>query len=300
MLSFVDSVIRMGVINGLKKMNTELELMPKEPLVEPNRAMAVKDPESILRYALDKGAPVETIERLLAVRRELKAEQAKEAFDRALAEFQAECPVIVKQKGVPDRSGQIAYRYSPLEDIVAQCKPHLQKHGFSFTLDTDLASEQGWVIAICKVTHFGGHCEPSKAKFPLGTKTQIMSDTQVYAAALTFASRRAFCNAFGIVVAGEDSDGRVTKPKPSGPSTKAVDNVAVRDLAKELWNLLPANVSGKHANWKEAKQFLVDEDFITPDEHGGDVYAPVLSAERFKQVIAKVKGKLTQVGQRSG
>jgi len=268
-------------------MSAELELMPAEK----SQAVAIRDPESILRFAIEKGANVETIERLLAVRRELKAEQSKELFDKALADFQAECPVIVKQKCVADTIGSLLYKYSPLEDIVAQCKPHLQKQGFSFTLDTDLASEQGWVIAICKVTHHGGHCEYSKVKFPLGAGTRAMSTTQIYAAALTFASRRAFCNAFGIVVAGEDSDGRVSKPKPQGPSTKAVDNAAVRDLAKELWNLLPANVAGKHPNWKEAKQFLVDEGFITPEEHGGDVYAPALSAERFKQVIAKVKEK---------
>jgi len=266
----------------------ELELMPSAP-----SEMAVRDPESILRFAIEKGATVETIERLLAVRRELKAEQSKEAFDRALSAFQAECPVIIKQKGVPDRSGNTAYKYSPLEDIIAQIKPFLQKHGFNFTLDTDLSSEQGWVIAICKVTHCAGHCEPSRAKFPLGTKTQIMSDTQVYAAALTFASRRALCNAFGIVVAGEDSDGRTSKPKPPGPSTKEPDNKSVRDLARKLWTMLPSNVAGKNPNWKHAKQFLVDEALIDPEEHGGDDYAPALTAERYEQVISKTREKMS-------
>ena len=41
---------------------------------------------------------------------------------------------------------------------------------------------------------------------PLGNKTRIMSQTQVEAAALTFAKRYAFCNAFGILTGDEDTD----------------------------------------------------------------------------------------------
>lgn len=266
----------------------ELQLAKPESQVPAVR----DDPEAILRFAIEKGADIGTIERMMVVRDKLKAEQAKEAFDRAMAAFQAECPVIVKNKDVNDLSGSLLYKYCPLEYIIAQVRPLLQKHGFSYALDTDLTAEAGYVIAVCKAVHQAGHSECSKAKFRLGTKTRAMSDTQVDAAALTFASRRAFQNAFGIVVAGEDSDGQTEKPKGPGPSTKQASNPSVRDLVKELWSILPASVAGKNPNWKLAKQLLVDENLISPEEHGGDEYAPSLTPERFREVIKKANEKL--------
>lgn len=248
--------------------------------------LAMSEPESILRYAIDHKAGVEVVEKMMAVRRELKAEAAQAAFDAALRDFQAECPVIVKGKLVPDSSGKVAYSYAPLEDILAQVKPLLQKHGFSFTLDTDVESKDGWVIAKCHVTHCAGHCRVSTAKFPLGAGTRIMSATQVYAAALTFASRRVFCNAFGIVTGGEDLDGRTSSPKPQGPSTIAPTEASLKALAQELWSILKP-VRGPEKNWKAANQWMWDEAIIADTQ-----CAPELTAAEFREAIQKAKEKL--------
>jgi hypothetical protein len=62
------------------------------------------------------------------------------------------------------------------------------------------------VKATCMAKHKDGHSEPSSMEVPLGTKTAVMSDTQVVAAALTFAKRYAFCNVFGILTSDEDAD----------------------------------------------------------------------------------------------
>jgi len=263
--------------------------MSEAVVIREPSAVAKSDPESILRYAIDKGADVSVIERMMAIRRELQQEQAKAAFDSALAAFQAECPVISKQKEVPDRSGKTAYKYAPFEDIIAQVKHLLHKHGFSYALDTDTESKDGWVIAKCQVTHQGGHTDVKTAKLPLGTKTPVMSDTQVYAAALTFASRRVFCNAFGIVTAGEDMDGRIGKVKPAGPSTLAPDRTELKALAGELWAAL-ATVRGADKNWKAANQWLWDEAVIGDQEE-----APNLTPARFKEVTAKAKEKLHEL-----
>jgi len=66
--------------------------------------MAVRhDAEALIAKAIDKNVHVETTERLLMMRRELKAEWAKEAFDKAMSAFQAECPIIKKNKGRQNR-----------------------------------------------------------------------------------------------------------------------------------------------------------------------------------------------------
>jgi len=171
------------------------------------------DIEGMFRYAIDKGADMTT---LMNVRRELNQEAAKKAFDDALSSFQAECPVITKTRGVSTSGGQVAYKYAPIELVEFVIRPIESKYGFSHTFDSDVSSQDGWVIASCIVTHRAGHTRTATIKLPLGTKTNIMSNTQVHASALTFANRRALTNVYGLVLAGEDFDGG-SKPKAPGP-----------------------------------------------------------------------------------
>lgn len=201
----------------------QTELMTAREAQPLTKAAPTLDIENIFKYAIEHQGTAETMEKLMAIRRELNAEAAKKAFDEAMAAFQAECPVVTKITGVPTAQGRTAYKFAPFEHVIATVKPCLQKHGFCWALDTDTESQQGWVIAKCHVTHSGGHTVTSTAKFPLGTKTGIMSETQVYASALTFASRRVFQNAFGIVCAGEDFNGATEKPKPTGPASATSD-----------------------------------------------------------------------------
>ena len=253
--------------------------------------------ESIFALAIEKQGTAETLEKLMGIRRELNAEASKKAFDEAMAAFQAECPPVRKTKSVATNSGQRAYSYAPLEVVISEVKPYLEKHGFSYAFDTDTSSQPGWVIAKCDVTHRGGHMVSKTAKFPLGTKTGIMSETQVYAAALTFASRRVFQNAFGIVCEGEDMDGRTQNPKPAGPSTKAPAEISTRELATKLWNLIKPIVSqvpdwDSHT-WEGHNQWLWENDIL--DGGNPDDAAPNLSSKRFAEVIAATEKVLKGV-----
>jgi hypothetical protein len=272
-----------------KPENTEL-LQADQPSTAMVPTISLVNVESLINKAVDAKSAVEVLKELRAMELDMHERRAKEMFDESMSAFQSDCPTILKEKGVPDRSGRIAYKYAPVEVIESQIRPICRKHGFSHTFDTDIASQQGWVIAKCIVTHRAGHSRISTAKFPLGTQTQIMSDTQVYAAALTFANRRALQNAYGLVLAGEDLDGATGKIKPAGPSTKQADG-DTRLLATALWKLIPSDAAGKNPNWSKAKQWLLDADIITPEEHAGDVYALQVSPERYGAIIEAVKKK---------
>jgi hypothetical protein len=154
-----------------------------------NALVAAKgmSPEVLIAQAIERNVPVETMEKLLAMRRELKGEQAKEAFNAALSAFQAECPVIRKGKPVFNKDKSIRYVYAPLEAIVEQVKPLLQRHGFSFTVDS--AVEENWVGAVCKVTHQLGHSETSTFKVPVD-RDAFMSAPQRFASARRGRRRR--------------------------------------------------------------------------------------------------------------
>ena len=232
----------------MKKHHEILEIVPQEHR-EVSRPSQSFDVESVFRLAIEKGGGVETIERLMAIRREMKAEAAKAAFDAALAAFQSECPVIQKTKA----GAKNAYHYAPIEEIVEQTKALRSKHGFSHQITAETTN--GKVKATCKVTHREGHCDFAVFEVPIDSKNPMQSDPQKYAAALTFATRYAFRSAFGIVTGDEDNDAATARPKPAGPM-QATNATKARflQLLKE-WNL---DV--------KAHAYAIDLAIVMPDE----------------------------------
>lgn len=184
----------------------------------------VLNPSHLLEMAVKQNASIETIEKLLAMRRELKAEWAKEQYDLAMAKFQSECPIIKKTKsGAKTKGGTVAYKYAPLDSIIAQVKDLLDKHGFSYTFKTE--TQKDGVKVMCIGKHKDGHQETSEIEIPLGKRTDIMSDSQVVASALTFAKRYAFCNVFGIMTADEDDDAGKTKLTLKDLENRALESI---------------------------------------------------------------------------
>ncbi len=206
------------------------------------RAITAVDPQALLAQAIDKGMPVESMERLLAMRREMKAEWARDQFFAALTGFQKECPVVEKTKKVmnkkksDDKEAGVRYSYAPLEDVVATVQPFLEKWGFSWTVKP--TQTDGHVKASCYAHHKDGHEEVTEFEVPLDPQS-YMSDPQRAAAALTFARRYAFINAFGIVTKGEDNDAqqddeprRTREPLRAPQERKAEDAVPVAHEVK--------------------------------------------------------------------
>jgi hypothetical protein len=165
--------------------------------------------ERLIRAAIEKQVPVDTMERLLVMRRELKAEHAREAFFRSLMEFQGKCPVIPKTKTAD--TGTYKYDYAPLDKIVEAVKPHLQACGLSYTVQT--RHEPDSMVAICTVHHVGGHSESSEFRAPI-ERTARMNDMQKAASAQTYAKRYAFCNALGILTGDDDDDAQSASVTP--------------------------------------------------------------------------------------
>lgn len=187
--------------------------------------------ESLISQALNEKVSIETIERLLVMRRELKQEKAKEAYNLAMAHFQSECPIIKKTKQVKNKDGSLRYGYAPLDSIVRQTKGLIQKHGFSYTIDAIV--EDRWVSAICKIVHELGHSESSHFRIPIISEG-FMTEPQKFASALTFAKRYAFCNAFGILTGDEDDDSVITaKPQVKKESKERIYQLAIKGIEKE-------------------------------------------------------------------
>ena len=177
--------------------------------------------EGFISQAIEKGLPIETIERFLDMRRQFRADQAREAYVMAMAQFQKECPVIAKTKAVMNKDKTaVTYRYAPLDSIVLQVKDALGNNNLAYNFREERSEDGTKVTVICTIRHSMGHSEESSFTVDVGAEA-YMSDTQKYGARNTFAKRYAFMNALGILTGDEDTDAReLTKKAPKlNPAT---------------------------------------------------------------------------------
>jgi len=191
-----------------KIMENALVMAEENLVVSPvEESIATINTQALFEQAIEKNTPIETMERLLAMRRELKAEAARDSYFKSLSAFQMECPIIEKKKPVCDKSGTVRYKYAPLDDILSQVKPVLLKHGFSYTIKTKQDNES--VTAVCYTHHVDGHSESTEFRVPIDAKA-YMNVAQKVASALTFSKRYSFCDAFGIITGDGDDDSNYT------------------------------------------------------------------------------------------
>lgn len=228
-------------------MTEQIKKTKEVALVESNEV------NSFITEAIAKSLPVETMQKLFELRKEVKAEQAREEFMRAMANFQKDCPVIVKRKIVTEKGGQeVRYKYAPLDDIVEQVKKPLAENELSYDFITE---DTGTFLNVtCTVTHALGYSKTSSFKIPIGTEA-FMSDVQKYGARVTFAKRYAFCNALGILTGDEDTDAKEDSKKKDAPvvnvkanitsllkklGEKTTDQATIHEAIKRLTKLDPA------------------------------------------------------------
>jgi len=192
------------------------------------RRFLALSPQELLGKAIAKG-DINTLERLLQMRRELEEERAQKEYMQALARFQRICPVIPKTKIVRNKAkdgeeGTIRYRYAPLDVIIGLVHQPLADCGFSYMIEGE--QKENAFTAIVHGYHAGGHSKSSRMTVPI-MASDYMTAPQSVASAQTFSKRQAFCNLWGIVATDTDDDARSAGlPTPNGG--KATDGAAER------------------------------------------------------------------------
>ena len=195
---------------------------------EPSRNVASVD--NFIAKAIETNADVQTLERLFALHKEVKAEQARSAFVQALANFQKECPSIEKTKKVTNKDGTLRYTFAPLDGIAEQIKDTLANNGFSYSWDVDQPENMMKVTAT--LTHIEGHAETSTLAIPI-VSDGYMTEPQKYASAQTYAKRYTLLNVLGISTADEDTDATDVGDEKDAKSVKAQIVLYLRRLGYE-------------------------------------------------------------------
>lgn len=176
--------------------------------MEPEASVpAVLTPMEMVGRAVASGASIEVVEKLMALHERWEANQARKAFDEAMAAAKAEIPVIFKSREVDFTSakGRTHYRYEDLAEIAKTVNPILGKHGLSYRFRTTSHANEP-VTVTCIVSHRLGYSEEntlSAGRDDTGNKNSI----QAVGSTITYLQRMTLKAALGLAASADD-DGR--------------------------------------------------------------------------------------------
>lgn len=123
----------------------------------PSGALQVMSPPQLLALAVQQGADLDRLERLMGLQERWEANEAKKAYASAFAAFKAHAVQIIKTKKITDGPLK-GKKHAELATICNVVTPHLSEHGLSVSWrPTKDASD--WIEVTCTLKHEGGHSE---------------------------------------------------------------------------------------------------------------------------------------------
>jgi hypothetical protein len=173
------------------------------PAKIPENKVTVLEPMNLLQIAVQRGASIDELDKLLQLERQYKADCAREAYVNAMTAFRSEAISVIKAKHVS--FGQTNYKYATLAKILEIVVPALAKHGLSHNWET---KQDGPAITVsCIITHAQGHSERtslSAAPDQSGGKNAI----QAVGSAVSYLERYTFMALTGLAASDQDDDGQ--------------------------------------------------------------------------------------------
>lgn len=169
-----------------------------------NNEVAVT-PMAMISIAVEKGADVDQLTKLMELQERYEANEARKAFVKAMNDFKASPPEIFKNK--PVSFGQTSYSHATLDHVSKAITESLAEHGLSFRWDVE--QSEGKVTVTCVLMHQMGHMEKVTLSGPTdssGSKNGI----QAIGSSITYLQRYTLLAATGL--AAKDDDGRASGP----------------------------------------------------------------------------------------
>ena len=203
-------------MNKHDKTLTAEEMQGVGAVVLPPEQFPPVDPmvSMIERLILNPDADLDKLERMLAMKERIEAQQAKISFARSLAQARSTIPPIVKDATVDFTSakGRTNYKHETLAGIAKVIDPILSLHGLSYRFRTDQGN--GGVRVTCVIQHGDGHSEETSlvvAPDQSGSKNGF----QAVGSAVTYLQRYTLKAALGLSAEVDDdaqsASGNVTE-----------------------------------------------------------------------------------------
>ncbi len=215
-------------------------------------------PMAMLQLAVEKGASVEQLERLMALQERYEANEAKKEFVAALAKFKENPPQIIKDIKVS--FGNTKYSHAGLDQASEKIGAALAEVNISHTWEVQ---QDGPKIKVtCILTHSRGHSERVSMEGTPDT-TGSKSANQAIASTISFFQRYTLLMAVGVAPKNVDDDGRGGGVHDMEPKVKADFEGQIAALGKPkeaeaLWQTIAAECTkcGDIAAYDELKKAL--------------------------------------------
>lgn len=188
-------------------------------------------PISMMLAAQRQGASLEDVREMMAIHREMKADEAREAFREDFAAFRGENIIIPKTKRV-DRGRGGSFDQAEYDEVCRRLSPALSRHGFGFRHDQKFGvkrfmtegkeNDVGWVWVTCHLEHRKGHTESLELEGPPG-ELSVNTPTQNMQTTASYLKRQALLAITGTATGGEDDESKMRR-KSNSDSGDAQDN----------------------------------------------------------------------------
>lgn len=233
-----------------------VEAQPMEP-AQP----AGLTPMEMLSHAVERGADISVLEKLMSLQERWERNQGRKAFDHAIAAAKSEIQPIVKNRTVDFTSskGRTHYQHEDLAQIARQVDPILAAHGLSYRYRTE--QDGATVMVTCILSHRDGYSEETTLSGGPDQSGNKNSYQQV-GSAVTYLQRYTLKAALGLA-ASNDDDGR-SASKDAGPIS-AEQFQKIRDRMGEIGineDKLLAYLGAEHLEELPASKFDAAMDAI--------------------------------------
>ena len=217
-------------MNKPEKVIPEAETLP---------AVVHATPMTMLDRAVASGASIEVLEKLMGLQERFEANQARKAFDEAVASAKAEIPPIER-----NAKGHNAKKYADFSAIATVVDPILSKYGLSYRFRTAQAER---ISVTCILSHKAGHSEETTLAGPADTSGN-KNAIQAIGSTLTYLQRYSLVQMLGLAAAADD-DGKAGSGAPT----------ITQEQADELRDLIETNGKDRAKFLKWAKVEKIED-----------------------------------------
>lgn len=170
-------------------------------------------PASMISLALQNGIDLQRLDKLMELHERWEANQARKAFEAAMALAKAEIRPIVKNRKVDFTSakGRTNYDYEDFAAVADGVDSILARHGLNYRHRPKQDGKS--LTIICKMAHRDGHFEETELT-AFNDETGNKNSIQAIGSTATFLQRYTVKLALGLA-ATKDDDGRAGGRKPA-------------------------------------------------------------------------------------
>ena len=194
------------------------EIERKEEL----RELATVNPMQLLNVAVQQGADIDKLAKLMDLQERWEANNARKAFTVAMAEFKKDPPAIVKDRSVS--FGTTVYMHAGLDQVTDKIAKALSACGLSHRFE--IGQQDAKITVTCVITHLLGHSE--RTTLTAGSDTSGGKNAiQGVGSAVSYLQRYTLLAATGLATGEGDDDGRGVVEKVSDKQLSAIRDLLV-------------------------------------------------------------------------